>query len=143
MHWAEKTLVVLLRFWAVILLSALVPAFMPYGWMNAIHRELIHQELPDVPIVGYLTRSASALYAYHGALVLFLSFNVRRHLPVIKCLLVLSGTFGAGMLVLDPLVGLPWYWTLGEGLSVIVWAILLYWFAVQTERQASAAASGT
>ncbi len=138
---AEKTLAALLRFWALILLSALVPVFMPYAWMDKIHRELVDRPLPDVPIVAYLTRSVSALYAYHGVLVLFLSFNVRRYLPVIKCLLVLSGTFGAGMMVLDPLVGLPWYWTLGEGLPVIAWAVLLYWFAVQAERQAST--SGT
>lgn len=44
------------------MLTALVAVVMPYEWMNVIHRQAGLGELPHVPIVGYLTRSISALY---------------------------------------------------------------------------------
>ena len=56
----------------------------------------------------------------HGALVFFVSLDVRRYLPVVKCLAVLSVFFGCGMLVLDIAVGLPPGWIAGEGPSIIV-----------------------
>ena len=46
-----------------------------------IHRQVGLGELPQVPIVGYLTRSISALYALHGALLVFMAGDVRRYLP--------------------------------------------------------------
>jgi hypothetical protein len=126
---SEKTLVVLLRFGGVLLLTALVPAVMPFAWMELIHRQLGMGELPDVPIVGYLTRSLSAFYAMHGALIFFVSVDVRRYLPVVKCLGALCVVFGAGMLVLDMAVGMPLPWVLGEGPFVIVLGVALLWLA--------------
>jgi|GEM_PF-5115634 len=82
----ERTLVLFLRFNAVILLTAMAPAAMPLGWMAAIHRALGLGELPEGLIVSYLTRSLSAMYAMHGALVYFVSLDVRRYLPVARCL---------------------------------------------------------
>jgi hypothetical protein len=135
MSWAEKTLVVVLRLSAVLLLVALVPACMPFQWMVVIHRALGMGELPDMPIVGYLTRSLSAFYAMHGALILYVSFDVRRHLPVIRFLAVLAVAFGAGMLVLDAAVGLPLAWTLGEGPFVIALGAVLLWLAGRVNRE--------
>ena len=88
---AEKWMIVLLRLTAVVLLTALFPAVMPFAWMDATHQWLGLGKLPDAPIVGYLTRSLSALYAVHGVLVLYLSLDVRRFLPVIRCVAVHSG----------------------------------------------------
>ena len=51
----ERTLVWLLRLSAVLLLTAIVPAVMPFAWMKAIHRLLGMGELPEGPIIGYLT----------------------------------------------------------------------------------------
>ena len=126
---SEKMLVVLLRFGAVLLLTAVIPAVMPFAWMDLIHRQLGMGELPDVPIVGYLTRSLSAFYALHGALIFFVSVDVRRYLPVVKCLGALCVVFGAGMLVLDIAVGMPLPWILGEGPSVIILGGVLLWLA--------------
>jgi len=70
---------------------------MPFDWMNAIHRQAELGDLPNVPIVGYLTRSISALYALHGALLVFLAGDVRRFLPVVRFLAVA----GAGAVVPD------------------------------------------
>jgi hypothetical protein len=125
----EKALVVLLQIAGVILLTALVPAVMPFAWMDAIHRRLGLGPLPDAPIVGYLTRSVSAFYALHGVLVFFFSLDVRRYLPVVKCLAAVCILFGAGMLVLDIVVGLPLPWVLGEGPSIIILGSVLLWLA--------------
>jgi hypothetical protein len=126
---AERTLVLLLRLSAAMLLLATVPVFMPHCWMDAIHRRIGLGELPDMPIVGYLTRSLSAMYAMHGALLLCLSLDVRRYLPLVRFLAVLAVVFGAGMVVLDCAVGLPLRWILGEGPFIVVLGAVLLWLA--------------
>ncbi len=136
---AEKVLVVVLRVSAAMLLVALVPVVVPSSWMAAVHRGLALGELPQGPIVGYLTRSLSARYAVHGALVLFVSFDVRRYLPVVRCLAVLDIAFGAGMAVLDWAVEMPWWWIVSEGPPLIVLGVAMYWLAVETDRQAGKA----
>ena len=55
MNRPEKALVLLLRLSAVLLLTAIVPAVMPFAWMKSIHRLLGMGELPEGPIIGYLT----------------------------------------------------------------------------------------
>ncbi|MGO8746577.1 MAG: hypothetical protein ACLQNE_11360 [Thermoguttaceae bacterium] len=67
----ERTLVLLLRLDAILLLMAMIPSMMPFEWMKEIHRCLGLGELPDGPIMGYLTRSLSVMYAMHGAVELF------------------------------------------------------------------------
>jgi hypothetical protein len=126
---SEKALVVVLRFGGVLLLTAVIPAVMPFAWMDLIHRQLGMGELPEMPITGYLTRSLSAFYALHGVVVLFVSFDVRRFRPVVKCLAALCIVFGAGMIVLDVWVGMPLPWVLGEGPSIIVLGGVLLWLA--------------
>lgn len=131
---AEKTLVVLLRLAGVLLLTAVVPAIMPFAWMKDIHRLLGMGELPEGPIIGYLTRSLSAMYAMHGALILFVSLDVRRFLPVVKFLAVLGIVFGAGMLVLDVMVGMPPYWVLCEGPFIVVLGGVLLWLSGRVQK---------
>ena len=55
------------------MLTALGAVVMPFELMNVIHQQMGLGELPHVPIVGYLTRSISALYALHGALLVFMA----------------------------------------------------------------------
>ena len=126
---SEKALVVVLRFGGVLLLTAVIPAVMPFAWMDLIHRQLGMGELPEMPITGYLTRSLSAFYALHGVVVLFVSLDVRRYLPVVNCLAALCIVFGAGMIVLDVWVGMPLPWVVGEGPSIIVLGGVLLWLA--------------
>jgi len=133
MHWSEKALIWLLRGFAVVLLTALIPVVMPYEWMNAIHRWLGMGELPQAPIVGYLTRSCSALYAFHGAIVGFLSFDIRRYLPVIRCLLWLAVAFGFVLFGIDVAVGMPIYWIIGEGPFVVAMTAALLWLVRKAE----------
>ena len=123
----ERALVILLRVSGVVLLTALIPVVMPFAWMDDIHRWLGMGKLPDAPIMGYLTRSLSAMYALHGALVFFVSLDVRRYLPVVQCLAVLGILFGIGMLLIDRAVGIPPRWAYCEGPSVIVLGAVLLW----------------
>jgi len=132
---AEKTLVVLLRCTAGVLLLALAPVFFPYSWMAAINRKIALGELPHTAIVGYLTRSLSALYAFHGALVLYLSLDVRRYLPLIICFSALAVVFGALMLALDIYVGMPLLWSLCEGPFIIAFYSFILGLAVYVKRR--------
>ncbi len=83
--------------------------------MAKVHSWLGLGELPREPIVGYLTRSASALYALHGAMILFLSFDTRRYAPLITFLAIAALIHGTVMLGIDLAVGMPRWWTLVEG----------------------------
>ena len=83
--------------------------------MASAHGALGLGNLPDAPMVGYLTRSASALYGLHGAMILFVSFDVRRYERLIKFLAIAALIHGAVMLAIDLAVGMPWFWTLFEG----------------------------
>jgi len=129
MNSSEKNLVILMRVAGVLLVTAVIPAVMPFAWMKDVHRTLGMGDLPEAPITGYLTRSLSAMYAMHGALVFFLSLDVRRYLPVVKFLAVLGVFFGCGMLVLDIVVGMPPRWIAGEGPFIIVLGGVMFWLA--------------
>ncbi|MGA2253398.1 MAG: hypothetical protein ABSG53_01950 [Thermoguttaceae bacterium] len=123
----EKTLVLLLRLDAILLLSALVPSMMPFAWMKEIHRFLGLGELADGPLIGYLTRSLSVLYAMHGAVQVFVSLDVRRFLPVVKFMAVLTFLFGLWMTALDVFVGMPLFWIVCEGPVIFLLGCVVLW----------------
>ncbi|MCR4413340.1 MAG: hypothetical protein NUV77_13050 [Thermoguttaceae bacterium] len=122
---SEQALVIVLRIMAAFELAALGAVFLPTRWMAGIHAGLGLGPFPDAPLTEYLTRSLSALYAFHGAVLLFLSFHVRRHLAVVALWGWLTLVMGAGMLILDLVVGMPLGWTLAEGPSILVVGSLL------------------
>lgn len=123
----ERILIWLLRLGGVVMLTALGAVVMPYEWMNVIHQRQGLGELPHVPIVGYLTRSISALYALHGALLVFLASDVRRYLPVVRFLAVAGAVFGAVMLGIDFSVGMPLPWAIAEGPYVVLLSVVILW----------------
>ncbi len=131
---SERILVVVLRLAAAMLLVAIVPAVMPFAWMEAIHKRVGLGELPSATIVHYLTRSASLLYALQGAIDLFISFDVRRYLPLILFQGWLAVIFGAAMLLMDAAVGMPPLWTCAEGPFVIALGIVFVWLASKAQR---------
>jgi hypothetical protein len=136
---SEWILVAILRIVGFAAMSAIVPVFMPHAWMDACHDWLGLGPLPETPIIVYLTRSLSAMYAMHGALVLFISCDVRRFLPIVKCLAALGILFGAGMIALDCAVDMPLFWTLCEGPFVIVLGSAGLWLAGRVQRRPAAA----
>ncbi len=119
MNRAEQLLVWWLRLCAAVLMLAAVAVFLPFHTMQTINNALGLAELPETPLVNYLTRSASALYVYQGLLLLFLSFDVRRHELLITLVAWANIAFGVFMLVLDSVVGMPWFWTVVEGSSIL------------------------
>src|SRR3989304_1968996 len=134
---AEKILVILLRLCAGVLLLAIAPVFFPHGWMAAINRAAGLGELPHTAIVGYLTRSLSALYAFHGVIVLCLSWDVRRYLPLILWFSAVAMAFGVFMLALDISLGMPRPWIIGEGPLIIGIYAVIFGLAVCVQRQIS------
>jgi hypothetical protein len=133
----ERILAVVLRFTAGVLLLALAPVFFPQAWMAAINRAIGLGELPDMAIIGYLTRSLSAMYAFHGALVLYISLDVRRYRSLIICLAGVGMVFGAFMLSLDVRLGMPLPWTLCEGPFIFVLCGAILALAVCVKRQST------
>jgi hypothetical protein len=111
----RSALVVALRLFGTLDLLALLAVLMPTEWMARGHTWLGLGELPREPIVGYLTRSASALYALHGALILFISGDTLRYARLITFLAVAALVHGGVMLGIDLAVGMPAFWTLLEG----------------------------
>jgi hypothetical protein len=73
----------------------------------------------------YLTRSVSALYALHGALLIFLSLDVRRYLPLVRFLGAASIVMGVLLLGLDLAVGMPVFWTVAEGPPVVALGLVI------------------
>lgn len=96
-------------------LFALPAVFMPLSWMDSVHRHLGLGPLPQGPIVQYLARSASALYAAFGAMTLVLASDVKRFAPLVTWWGVTAILFGAVLLWIDLSVGMPNHWTWGEG----------------------------
>ena len=126
---AERALALLLRIFGLVSFSAILPTFMPFSWMEAAHGWLGMGDLPDVSIVHYLTRSESLLYAAHGALLIYVSFDVRRYLPAVRFLSVVLGFCGISLIVIDFWSEMPWFWTVSEGPFLLLAAAVLWWLS--------------
>ncbi len=115
---SQPALALILRILGLVDLLALAAVFLPLEWMAKAHTWLGLGPLPRQPIVGYLTRSTSTLYALHGATILFLSTDVRRYARLITFLACLALLHGGVMLGIDLVAGMPLLWTLFEGPAV-------------------------
>jgi hypothetical protein len=112
---AERILVALFRLGGAITLCAFGALFLPTERMAAIHAALGLGEFPAAPITEYLARSVSALYGFHGALLLLVARDVRRFAPLVVYLGVMCLVFGVLLLAIDLRAGMPLAWTLAEG----------------------------
>jgi hypothetical protein len=124
---SERALIWFLRLTAITLLPAAIAVVMPHAWMSAVHQWLGLDVLPDMPMIGYLTRSLSALYAFLGTACWFLSRDVRRYAPFLRFMVSISLFFGATLCAIDTLVEMPTLWTLIETLFVLCWTTTLWW----------------
>ena len=107
-------------------LFALLPVFMPFAWMAAAHRWLGLGEMPAAPVVEYLARSASALYALFGALFLVLASDLGRYRPLVQFLGVAFALLGLVVFWVDLSAGMPWWWTAFEGPPGLVVGAVLF-----------------
>jgi hypothetical protein len=122
---ADVRLAWLLRLVGAALILALPASVLPFSTMNAVHRDALGLgELPDAVIVQYLARTASLLYAVHGAVLVFASFDVPRYRPLIVFLGYSNGLFGGAACAVDLIFGMPLWWAAWEGPLIVAAAFL-------------------
>jgi hypothetical protein len=119
--------VLLLRLSGVVLLLAFGAMLLPADWMAASHRWLGMGEFPDVPLTYYLVRSVSALYGFHGVLVLLVAGDPVRFQRIVRYLGGMDIVFGLMMVSIDLHAGMPAMWTMCEGPPLVgTGVIVLY-----------------
>lgn len=123
----NRGLIWALRILGVVDLLALVAVVMPLGWMSSINDLCGLGPLPDSRIVGYLARTTSALYALHGAMVLFIAGDVIRYRPLIRFLAFAAIVHGGILLGIDLATGMPFFWTLLEAPLFAATGVLVLW----------------
>ena len=101
-------------------LLGLIFVFVPYSWMNDIHALLGLGVLSDQPVVGYLARSVSAMYALLGGLMWVISVDVNRYRSILVYLSYAFLAFGAMLVFIDWAEGLPFFWKMWEGPFIMV-----------------------
>jgi hypothetical protein len=121
----QRGLVLFLRTMGTVDFLAVTAIFLPLEWMAKIHSWLGMGQLPEKPIIDYLTRSASALYALHGAMILFVSTDVRRYAPLIQFLAVAALVHGVVLYLIDSIAGMPSFWIVLEGPTVAATGVLV------------------
>jgi hypothetical protein len=114
----QRLLALALRCFGGLDCFALAAVLMPHAWMESGCRWLGLDDFPRAPLAGYLARSVSALYALHGATVVFLSLDVVRYRSLIRFLALAALVHGGIMLGVDFSEGMPWWWQLVEGPSI-------------------------
>lgn len=102
-------------FECVALTAALVAVVLPWEAMDAVHSEMGLGRMPKSPIVDYLARSLSLVYASMAPLCGFLARDVRRYPEIIALQATVKLVGGFGLLMLDLALGMPLFWTVCEG----------------------------
>jgi hypothetical protein len=112
---AERWLKLILRLTGAALILGFLFVFVPRSWHAAIHEWCGFGAYPAPPVIDYLARTASAIYGLSGVFCWLVSFDLVRHKPVIAFLAEASILFGILCTVVDHVLGMPWWWRLGEG----------------------------
>lgn len=123
----ERFLTLFLRAVGTVAGSAAFCAAMPLSWMDAAHRALGMGPLPEGPVVEYLARSASALYAFLGVLLWALSLDLARYRPLVRLLGFALIALGFALLGIDRAAGLPAFWQAAEGPANVVLGGVILW----------------
>jgi hypothetical protein len=121
----QRAVALVLRALGVLDLCALFAVVMPRAWMAYLHALAGLGEMPDAPVVWYLARSASALYALHGATVFYLSFDVGRYWRLIRFLAVVALVHGAVIVGINLAEGMPGWWLRVEGPGVAATGLVI------------------
>ncbi len=130
----RQMLIGLLRIAGLGMLGALAFVFCPFDWMATIHQRIGMGELAYTPLLSYLIRTLSALYAILGAILVFVSRDVERYRPLIHFLGMTSVLGGVGVTVLDAVLRLPLFWTVAEGPLTVALGVALILLARRVPR---------
>ena len=122
---AARLVVLLLRFAGTVTTVAFLAILLPVDWMASTHRAIGLGEFPRAPVVDYLARSVAALYGFHGLLQLLISTDIVRYRPIVWFIAALNVTFGLMIVAIDLHAGMPLFWTLWEGPSIIAFGVVL------------------
>lgn len=117
---ARRALAFALRWIGTVSGSAIVAALMPLSWIAAAHAAIGLGPLPEGPVVEYLARSTSFLYAALGGLMWLIASDPVRHARLLRLVLVLGFAAAPGLFVLDHRAGLPAWWRMSEGPMVLL-----------------------
>jgi hypothetical protein len=120
-----RFLQIVLRAGGITMLLATFAIFMPVSWMAGTHEWLGMGEFPASPLVDYLTRSISFLYAMHGGLLLVVAGNLQRYRPIVLYLGIATAIGGLLLTGIDRHAGMPMWWTLAEGPPVALLGLLI------------------
>jgi hypothetical protein len=131
---AERWLVLLLRLVGGVCLLALVPLWVPRGWIEAGHRWLGWGEFPAAPIAEYLARSVSALSAFYGGLLVALSFDVRRYAPLVRYQAAAIMALSACGVIVGRWAGVPLWFVGGDAVACWVYCLPMLILSRQVQR---------
>ncbi len=112
---ARQMLIRLLFMAGAAMLCALVFVFCPFYRMASIHSRIGLGELTYTPLLSYLIRTLSALYAILGGLLLFICLDLDRYVLLVRFLGIVAILGGIGVTILDAILHLPLFWTATEG----------------------------
>ena len=116
----------LLRLGGTLLVTAFFAVLLPADWMAATHQWLGMGEFPRAPVVDYLARSVAALYGFHGILLFVIAADPARYRTIVRYLAFMNLALGVMLIAIDLQAGLPLFWTLAEGPSVMLVGVLLH-----------------
>jgi len=134
-----RLLQILLRVGGITMLLATFAIFMPVSWMAGSHEWLGMGEFPESPLVDYLTRSISFLYAMHGGLLLIVAGNLQRYRPLLLYLGIATVAGGVLLTGIDLHADMPTWWTLAEGPPVALMGIVITWLVLRSTSHDEAA----
>ena len=123
----ERKLRLLLRVVGLLDFSAVLVVFVPLSFLTVATRRLGLEPLPDVPLTQYILRTASALYAFHGVLFLYLSRDIRRYAQFIEFLSWAALVHGSLVQAVMWRVGMPGWWQATEAIGYFGPAIGTLW----------------
>jgi len=110
----------ILRVVGLLSMLAILAVFMPLSMMGSVHEYLGLGKMPEGPIVEYLARSLSALYALLGCWIFYLSGRVGEQLRLVCLFGVLFTAFGLVLWWIGVKTGMPLSWVLLEGPPAIL-----------------------
>lgn len=124
---SSRKLALLLRLFGMVDLLATIAVLLPKECIAAVHAWVGLGTLPEGAVVGYLARSASAMYVLHGVMLIFVSFDVERYRRLIAFLAIAALAHGGVILIVDLWEKMPPLWTLLEGPGFAATGLAVLW----------------
>jgi hypothetical protein len=103
--------------------------------MATLHAWLGLGEMPHAPLVEYLTRSLSLLYASWAPVLWLSARDVRRYRTLIEVMGWTRAALGVSLFALDLAVGMPWFWLASEGPVIFALSLVVVALARRVQRQ--------